>query len=152
VSLPIGARALTEACLRSEPPSRGEITAARQAARAALNAGEDLLREADLIVATGGTAFSAALLAGNRWDLSASALCRLRRRLCRLSLADRRRVLAFEPDRAEVICGGLIALEVLAEQASGRRLLVSPGGLREGLLLDRTGAKTVVFPEGPGAA
>jgi exopolyphosphatase/guanosine-5'-triphosphate,3'-diphosphate pyrophosphatase len=151
VSLPLGGRALTEAYLPSEMPSRAEVAAARRAARVALAEGAALLGQAGLVVATGGTAFAAALAAG-RWTLSATALQRLRRRLCRLTLAERRKALPFDPDRAEVICGGLLALEVLAERAPGRRLAISPGGLREGLLLERTGARRVVFPEGVGMA
>jgi exopolyphosphatase/guanosine-5'-triphosphate,3'-diphosphate pyrophosphatase len=151
VSLPLGARALTEAYLRGEIPSRAEVTAARRAARGALAPGASLLGQAGLVVGTGGTAFAAALAAGS-WTLSAAALQRLRRRLCQLTRAERRAALAFDPDRAEVICGGLIALEVLAEHAPARRLAISAGGLREGLLLDRTGAQRVIFPEGVGIA
>jgi exopolyphosphatase/guanosine-5'-triphosphate,3'-diphosphate pyrophosphatase len=147
VSLPLGARALTEAYLPNEHPARAQIAAAREEIRSALRAGEALLAEADAVVATGGTAFAAALLAGSRWRLSAWALQRLRRRLCALPLPQRRAALAFDPDRAEVICAGLLALEVLAEQSPQRRLVISPGGLREGLLLERTGARRIVFPE-----
>ncbi len=148
LSLPLGARALTEACLLQEIPSRSEIAAARRDAHAALAAANRLLEQAGLVVATGGTAFAAALLTGPCWRLSADALQRLRRRLCRLPLPERREAMSFDPERAEIICGGLIALEVLAERAPGRRLTLSPGGLREGLLLDRTGARRVAFAEG----
>jgi exopolyphosphatase/guanosine-5'-triphosphate,3'-diphosphate pyrophosphatase len=151
VSVPLGARALTEAYLRSQRPGRGEIAAARRAARQALAPGGPLLDEADLVVATGGTAFTAALVAG-RWTLSAAALQSLRRRLGRLPLPARRAALSFDPDRAEVICGGLVALEILAEHAPGCRLAISAGGVREGLLLERTGARRVLFPEGVGRA
>jgi exopolyphosphatase/guanosine-5'-triphosphate,3'-diphosphate pyrophosphatase len=151
VSLPLGARALTEAYLPSECPSPPQVAAARRAAREALAAGAPLLAEAGLVVATGGTAFAAALATG-RWTLTAAALQRLRRRLCQLTLPQRRQALAFDPDRAEVICGGLLALEILAARAPARRLTLSPGGLREGLLLERTGAQRVVFPEGVGIA
>ncbi len=149
VSLPLGARALTEAYLTAEQPSRGAITAARRTARTVLGAAQDLLAAAQVVVVTGGTAFSAALLAGDRWELSGAAVQRLRRRLCDMTARERRTALAFEPERAEVICGGLIALEVLAESAPGW-LLISPGGLREGLLLERTGAARLVFPPGLG--
>lgn len=150
VSLPLGARALTEDYLPSEIPYRAQIAAARRAVGVALRGGEPLLQRADMVVATGGTAFSAALLAGPSWNLSAWALQQLRRRLCRLPLPRRREALSFDPERAEVICGGLLALEVLAERAPQRRVTISPGGLREGLLLERTGARRVVFPEGAG--
>lgn len=149
VSLPLGARSLTETYLRAEQPARRAIAAARQAARAALAAAQDWLASAQVLVATGGTAFAAVQLAGGRWELSATALRRLRRRLARMTMAERRVALSFDPARAEVICGGLIVLEILAEEAQSHRLLISPGGLREGLLLERTGSTRLVFPEGP---
>ena len=78
--------------------------------------------------------------------MSLSQLQKLRRELCKLRLRERRRAMPFDPPRAEIICAGMIVLEVLAEHAPGRRLHISPGGVREGLLMTRTGATGIVMP------
>ncbi|MFW6438218.1 MAG: hypothetical protein ACOCZ7_04310, partial [Armatimonadota bacterium] len=57
-----------------------------------------------------------------------------------LSLAERRGRMAFDPDRAEIICPGLGILHLFAAGSAGRQITVSDGGVREGLLLDRTGS------------
>jgi len=173
-STPVGARLLTELYLTSDPPPRAELTAVRRAAKSALGEAITLLDAADALVAVGGTAQSVALLGGSRgeplpcareralgsstaapsagpllggsrWDTSLSRLQKLRRGLCKLPLQERRRAMAFDPSRAEVICAGMIILEVLAERAPGHRLHISPGGVREGLLITRTGARELVL-------
>jgi len=141
-SLPIGARSLTETCLRSDPPTDGEVRDACAAAREVLVEAMPMLREATAAVATGGTAHTAARCL-NRWVLSAA---RLRELVCELSgvaLADRRELLPSDPARAAVIVGGLVILEAIAAEAPGQRVGVSRGGLREGVLLTRAGATTV---------
>jgi len=142
-SLDIGARSITEDYLRSDPPRRAEVMAARRAAKVALEQAAHLLHDAGLYVVTGGTACSAALLAGDVWETSLWRLQRLRRELCSMSLAMRRTALAFDPARAQVICGGLIILELLVAQSPVRRVRISQGGIREGLLLTNTGAREI---------
>ena len=140
----IGARALTEACVHSDPPSRSDLAAARRAAEAALADSPPLLASPDRLLAVGGTACSAAVLGGDAWEMSLSRLQHIRRRLCALKLADRRKAMRFDPRRAEIICAGLIILEVLAEHAPERRLHISTGGVREGVLMHQTGARRII--------
>jgi len=137
ISLPLGARALTEAYLREDPPSPAHISAARAHATEVFLASADIISSARVFVAAGGTACSAALLADNSWDLGLREVAGLRRELCAMPLAERRQRLHFDPPRAEVICGGLIALELYATRAPDRRIRISTGGIREGVLLQR---------------
>ncbi len=147
VSAAIGARSLSELRLKSDPPTRYQTTAARKTAREKLAEAMTLLEGADVLVAAGGTACTAALLA-DKWELSANVITKLRRAMCKVDLAERRELIAFDPPRAEVICGGLILLEALAERAPGERVVISAGGVREGLLLRRTGARGIVGVRG----
>ena len=144
VSLPIGARSITELHLPSECPGAGEIAAARAAADRALQAGADIVAGAGTVIAVGGTACSAALLADCTWCMSRSQLTGMRERLCAMTARQRRAVMAFDPERAEIICGGLVILEALAAAAPGSELHISPGGVREGLLMRNTGATRLV--------
>lgn len=137
ISLPLGARALTEAYLQDDPPSPAHISAARAHATEVLLASADIISSARVFVAAGGTACSAALLAGDTWELGLREVAGLRRELCAMPLAERRERLHFDPPRAEVICGGLIALELYTTRAPERRIHISMGGIREGVLIER---------------
>ncbi len=150
-SVILGARGITEEYLHSDPPGRGELMAARRAVNAALSEHDDLLAAADVYVAAGGTACSAGLLAGNIWDLSLRRLQQMRRELCIMPLRERRRALAFDPPRAEVICGGLVILELIAAASPARRMHISIGGIREGILLANTGARKILGRQPDGA-
>lgn len=148
MSLGIGARSATEDYLLSEPPTVPEVEAARGEVSRVLAAAAELLAAADVYVAAGGTACSAALLAGDRWELSLGEISRLRADLCAMALPDRRAALSFDSPRAEVICGGLVILEALAARSPQQMIHISIGGLREGMLMAETGAGRVVAADG----
>lgn len=137
ISLPLGARALTETYLQDDPPSPAHISAARAHATEVLLASADITSSARVFIAAGGTACSAALLAGGARELGLREVAGLRRELCAMPLAERRERLHFDPPRAEVICGGLIALELYTTRAPERRIHISMGGIREGVLIER---------------
>jgi exopolyphosphatase/guanosine-5'-triphosphate,3'-diphosphate pyrophosphatase len=63
-----------------------------------------------------------------------SALGDLIRRLCALSLAERRQVPGINPERADILIGGAAVLETLMEGFGLEELRVSERGLRDGLL------------------
>jgi exopolyphosphatase/guanosine-5'-triphosphate,3'-diphosphate pyrophosphatase len=57
--------------------------------------------------------------------------------LCALPLEERRRVPGLNPDRADIIVGGVAILDVLLEELGFSEIRVmQEGGLREGLLMD----------------
>ncbi len=142
-SLPIGARSLTEMCLHSDPPTPEEAKDADRVASEVLSPTLPVIRDHPA-VAAGGTAQAAMRLSRGRRVLGARSIQRLSDRLCRLDLSKRSAMMPFDPERAEIICGGLIILALFARGAPDRRLLLSEGGVREGLLLDRTGATALV--------
>jgi exopolyphosphatase/guanosine-5'-triphosphate,3'-diphosphate pyrophosphatase len=144
VTVPVGARLLTEDYLQADPPTSEQLARAREAAAAALHDSRAFLQQSGTLLAAGGTACSAALMLDDRWDLERPALTELLERLCGLPLAQRRRLLALDPPRAEVICGGLVALEALAAAAAADCVHVSLGGIREGLLLERAGGRRII--------
>jgi exopolyphosphatase / guanosine-5'-triphosphate,3'-diphosphate pyrophosphatase len=144
VSLGMGARSVTEDYLLSEPPTVRELAAAGAEVRRLLGAAVELLEAADVYVVAGGTACSAALLAGDRWALSQGEIGKLQADLSAKSLSDRRAALSFDPARAEVICGGLVILEELAARSPDRTIHISIGGLREGILMAESGATQIV--------
>lgn len=140
VSLPFGARMITERYLRSDPPGGGEMNAAVLQALRGLSATRFIQAERGAVVVAGGTAQAVILLGGGSHETTRSALAALSERLCAVALPERRAMMSFDPERAEIICGGVAILQALSEQAAGNRLFLTEGGVREGLLLDRTGA------------
>ena len=144
-SVPVGARLLTEMCLLSDPPTRAETAEARRVARDLLGPALMALCERP-VVAVGGTAQAVMLLNRGRRSVGLRDLARVGGRLCRVRLERRWTMMLSDPGRAEIICGGLALLEAIANHASGMLLHLSDGGVREGLLLERTGAARLVRP------
>ena len=144
VSRPLGARSFTE---ESERIGRDALIdgTGLDIARETL---ADAIRRAvqrDTVVCIGGTAEAVAHLTG-RHRTSAAEIVDLNRELHALSLERRRELMEFDPERAEIICAGLVILEAFARATRGHVVTLSEGGVREGLLLDRTGAKELVWP------
>ncbi|MBD3292659.1 MAG: hypothetical protein GF393_07015 [Armatimonadia bacterium] len=140
ISRPPGARSLTEGIVESDLPwdmrhrqhlSTAEILLPDSMRKAA---------EAGSVICIGGTAQSAArLLGGTR--ITEQEIADLALYLAQLSPQERRERMAFDPERAEIIYGGLVILELFARCAPDQTVTISEGGVREGLLLDRTGAR-----------
>lgn len=144
VSCPLGARSVTEQKLGSDPPTRCEMIGARVTAAKALWRARHLLGSRGAIVAVGGTAQAVSLLCQGRRAVSHDEIAALQTRLCSVRLRERRAMMPFDPERAEIICGGIAIFEHIAYSAPGRVLHLSDGGVREGLLLERTGATRLV--------
>ena len=149
VSLDIGCVRLTERFLATDPPSPGEMEAARRHVVSVLDTarsglGESLDR-ARLLVGLAGTVSAAALLdAGgtayrrdlvHHRELEAGRLAALLARLAALPLAGRRRVPGLEPERADVIVGGLIVLSAVLATFGFDRCLSSEADILDGLVL-----------------
>ena len=111
-SLDVGSVRLTERFLRSDPPARGELSAA-----AAFTAGLLPSLEVRDCVGVAGTVGQLAALAGTA-TLSAATVAGQLERLAALPEAQRREVPNLDPARAPVIVAGcLIVREVLAHYA-----------------------------------
>jgi exopolyphosphatase/guanosine-5'-triphosphate,3'-diphosphate pyrophosphatase len=150
VSTGLGVVKLTEAHIRCDPPSLQELTAIREAATARLR----ILRERDLpslghgeiFVGTAGTVTSLAAMdleldpydpdRVNGHHLSRDQVAELSDRLARLPLRLRRATPGLEAARADVIVAGTVVCQAAMEILGYREIVVSDGGLREGILLD----------------
>jgi exopolyphosphatase / guanosine-5'-triphosphate,3'-diphosphate pyrophosphatase len=150
VSTDLGSVALSERHLRSDPPLGRELAALRAAATARV----ERLQSVELIavprqaslVGTAGTIttlaavdlelplYDPARVNGHR--LSRDRISEILERLAALPLEKRRRVSGLEPGRADVIVAGTAICLAAMEILRFGDLLVSDGGLREGILLD----------------
>ena len=139
ISRSLGARSFAESLPDSDLPWELYVALHFPVLTVALRDAIETVSGADVVVVTGGTAQAAARLLGKR-SLESSEICDLLFDLGRLSQEELRARMSFDPDRAEIICPGLGILHVFATASPGRRIIVSDGGVREGLLLDRTGA------------
>ncbi len=147
VSTPLGAVALTEAHLVSDPYGVEEPAAVRRRAR------EELARVAGrrggAVVGIGGTATTFAAIElglasydGSRVHGFRLARARLVEQIARLAArtaAERRQVAGLEAERAPVIVAGGIVLDEVLDRAGSGMLIVSDRGVRHGVLLDRLG-------------
>lgn len=149
VSLPLGSVRLTEACLRSDPPTRGEIRALHGAVdlalpelEAALDAGE-CSRECPVAVAGTATTLAALDLELEPYDgarveshrLTLSRLGQWIERLAALDLAARCVLPGMDPGRADILIAGATILEGVLMALGARECRVSERGLRHGLAL-----------------
>lgn len=144
LSLPLGAVALTEEHLHSDPPSPPEMLALLKAVGRGLAplAGWPATR----LVATAGTAATVgALLLGmetyqpGRVNNLAVSLAQLEQELMRLSvlpLERRRQVPGLEPERADIILAGMAILRGLLLMLELDQMTVMDAGLLEGILLE----------------
>ncbi len=147
VSLPTGVVKLTEAHLKSDPPSGDELEAGAASIRRSLQQVPARLQHPPgaVLVGTAGTpttlaaidlklaTYDAERVTGHR--LSRGRIQDLLDYLCSLPLAERRQVIGLEPARAEVILAGALLAREATSLFGFDELTVSDGGLREGLLL-----------------
>ena len=152
VSLPVGCVRVTERFLVSDPPAPDELEAARAyVARVVGDAVEAHPALADLPAAVsvaGTSAALAALAVGlDRYDRSRVHLLRLGRdevdrlavRLGAATLEERRVMLAVEPERAEVIAGGAVALSAVLSALGRDEVVHSEADILDGMALDLAG-------------
>ncbi len=148
VTTGLGVVKLTERYLLSDPPTLSELQALIQDVSRRI----DRLRQElpDLentqLIGTAGTpttlaaidlgltAYDRTRVDGHR--LSIARASELLRRLATLRIATRSKIPLLEPGRADVIVAGAGIIVTAMETLGYRELIVSDGGLREGILLD----------------
>ena len=130
-SLPVGSGALADACLRSDPPCRDELDAARADAVAAIAAAG--CPPADVAWAVGGSATSLRRLCGEA--LTAAALDAALERVTAAPALATALALDLHVERVRLLPAGLVLLAEIA-RAAQCPLHVGCGGLREGVVLD----------------
>ncbi len=168
VSTGLGVVKLSEAHLRSDPPSPNELAAVREvvAARMARLKSQELpdvrpgpSGRALTLVGTAGTVTSLAAIdltldpydpdRVNGHRLSRRRIHALARQLASLPLVRRQRVRGLEPARADVIVAGALVCLGAMDGLGFPELTVSDGGLREGILLDLLTRSPAGSPSGP---
>jgi len=130
-SFRLGSGLLTDAYLRSDPPSVAELNAMREHAQGVF---EGLaLPAVEAAVAVGGSAASLRRLVGSVLD--AESLQRAMRVLSADASEAVSQTFAIDRERVVLMAAGLTVLDAAA-QALGRPLQIGRGGLREGILLE----------------
>ncbi len=146
-SIDVGSRRVSDLFLASDPPARDELEAATGWVVEQVRPFFDgLKRRPRSLVAVGGTAtslsalrqglveYDAATVHGS--SLSGGDLADLKEDLASLTLEDRRALPGLDPDRAEVIVGGVLVLEALLGLAGLDSVTVSEHDILYGLILE----------------
>ncbi len=71
------------------------------------------------------------------YELSLAEVQATTRRLCAMTLEQRRRVPGINPERADIIIGGSAILQTVMETVGAASIRISDRGLREGIIVDR---------------
>ena len=145
VSLPLGSLRLSDAFLKSDPPSKREIRRLRDHVRELLEeAGVARLERGEELVGTGGTvrnlakvdrharrAYPITRLHG--YSLSHRRLADVVEEVVSTRLKKREQIAGLNDDRGDSIAGGGLAIDTLMGVLEAPELVVSGQGVREGL-------------------
>ncbi len=140
VSLPIGARRLTEDCIWHDPPTEQDCAAVRQMVRDAVSAtpAQEALGRAEAMVGTGGSVIVLRDLAHERGvegpTIPRESVADILSWLSEMNTQQRRGALGRHARRAEIICAGLTCIAELLALSELPAIRVSEGGIRHGLL------------------
>ncbi len=144
VSLPLGALRLSDAFLKSDPPTGKEVRRLREHARGLLEeAGVEPLEEGEHLVGTGGTVRNLAKIdrRGRAYPISRLHGYVVSRRgveeiadlLASRRLKKRERTPGLSDERADSIVGGSLGVRTLMQVLKAPEIQVSGQGVREGL-------------------
>jgi len=143
-SLPLGALRTTRQFFRHDPPTPGELTALRQATRAALSGRLPAAAPGDTLVGLGGTVRTLARIHLRSQGLDGterhglrlrrSDVATIRGRLEALPLALRRAVPGVKAERADILVAGAVVLHELMRLSGLPALVVCTHGVRDGML------------------
>ncbi len=131
-SRPVGSRRLTELALRSDPPTRDQVAAARNAAARRFVGVEP--PPSELALAVGGGATSLRRITGGRLDRA--RIGELLERLLSAPSEELGADLGLAPQRVRLLPAALAVLEAVCELLP-EPLRIAHGGVREGLALER---------------
>lgn len=152
-SIDVGSRRITELFLASDPPATRELEDAAAWAADELRPFFTGLKEKPReMVAVAGTATSLAAIdmsldpydpdRVHGYAVSGHALADMLERLAGMTLAERRGVVGLEPERAGVIVGGALILQVVLAYAGLASTLVSEQDILYGIVLDLDGTRS----------
>jgi exopolyphosphatase/guanosine-5'-triphosphate,3'-diphosphate pyrophosphatase len=145
LSVPVGSRRLTEKFLTDDPPTSKQIEDCRNFAIEQLQPAAQMLREAAVLVLTGGTAAQLGFFRLNLRTFDASrihglpirpeAIKEWLERLSKIPASERRQVPGMEWGRETVIIAGLLLLLVVMELSGKDTALLSARSVMHGALL-----------------
>lgn len=146
-SIDVGSRRISDLFLDSDPPTRTELeTAAVWVVEQVRPFFDGLKKRPRLLVALGGTATSLSAVRQGLVDydadkvhgssLSGGDLADLKEGMAALTLEDRRALPGLDPDRADVIVGGVLVLETLLGLSGLDSVIVSEHDILYGLILE----------------
>jgi len=144
ISIPAGAVGLTEECIQSDPPGTQEISNLENRIEIELQKHSFLrLPKSNRLIGVGGTITTAAAVYFNlkQYDsekiqgkeLSISDIDSVLKRLCQVTLLKRKKILRFDPERADIIIAGMIIVKMIMKKGEYSSIVVSDFGLRYGL-------------------
>jgi len=147
-SVPLGAVRTTQRFLNNDPPTERELLVLREEIKRYLSPILPPVHEGQELIGLGGTvrtlaSMHLATLGGpgqsrQGFRLRWSDITRLRERLERLPIRDRRCVPGLKTERADIILAGVVVVEEVMNLGSYRNLTVCKEGVRHGLLLHET--------------
>ena len=146
LSVPLGSLRVSDAFLKSDPPSAREVRHLREHVQATLaEARIGPLPAGGQLVGTGGTVRNLARVDERSarypirrlhgYVLTRRRLHEITAALCGLRLKKRGRVPGLNADRSDSVAGGAVVLDVLLERLEAEEVVVSGQGVREGIAL-----------------
>ena len=139
VSVKLGAVGLTDRFIRTDPPAVTELNQLRSEIRRSLQTiARDFLDVGwDYTTATSGTAVTIGAAFNGTSTITLAELKRLNIKLAALTIAERRTIMHFAPQRADIIVAGGFILEETMNALGIESLRVCDWSLREGVIIDR---------------
>ncbi|RYX82368.1 Ppx/GppA family phosphatase [bacterium] len=145
-ALTLGALALTERFVRTDPIQKSEVNAIQTEIERQLDTVAWLRGERCPLMGLGGTIRNLAKIEAarqkfplqsiNGFTLTVPALDNIIRQLCELPISQRRRIPGLVRDRADIILPGALVIRAVLNRLGQNHLLVSESGLREGLFFE----------------
>ncbi|MCX7642836.1 MAG: hypothetical protein N2116_03370 [Armatimonadetes bacterium] len=145
LSIPVGSRRLTEQFLTEDPPTSNQLESCKQFALEQLQPTAFLLKQATVLVLTGGTAAQLGVLRLSLRQFDASRIHGLPirsdtvnewlERLSKIPANERRQVPGMEWGRETVIIAGLVLLLAIIELSGKETALLSARSVMHGALL-----------------
>jgi exopolyphosphatase/guanosine-5'-triphosphate,3'-diphosphate pyrophosphatase len=145
-ALTLGALALTERFIQSDPIQKSELKAVTEEIERQIDTVPWLKNEQGPVVGLGGTIRNLAKISAaresfplqsvNGMALTADSLDETIKQLCELPLNQRRRIPGLVRDRADIILPGALVIRAVLRRLKRSEVTISENGLREGLFFE----------------
>jgi exopolyphosphatase/guanosine-5'-triphosphate,3'-diphosphate pyrophosphatase len=147
-SLPLGAVYLTDRYIRNDPPTSAEVTLLRRAVKDILEQHGGMMKPGpgSAFIGTAGTITTLAAMdlkmaeydadKINGHTLTRETVNAIAEKLSTSSLKERRSIPGLETGREDIILAGAVVTQESMDRFDFKTMLVSDGGLREGIVLD----------------